>query len=115
MPPCTYLPPEGTTRPRHEGVLPWGYISKTQPGAVLVPPATEDEVPPKMGGEDEVPPKMGEEEDEMPPKMDGEDPLKEVCLEGLKTRTWPRTQRKRTSSPCEYYESRNPVFLPRAG
>ena len=95
--PCTYLPPEGTTRPRHEGVLPWGYI-KTQPGAVLVPPATEDK--------DEVPPKMGEEEDEMPPKMDGEDPLKEVCLEGLKTRTWPRTlARKRTSSPCEYYES----------
>lgn len=30
-----------------------------------------------------------EDEDEVPPKMGGGDPLKEVCLEGLKTRTWP--------------------------
>lgn len=63
-----------------------GYI-KTQLGAVLVPPARE-------------------EEDEVPPKMGGEDLLKEVCLQGLKTQTWPRTLvRKRTSSPREYYES----------
>ena len=84
--PCTYLPPEGTTRPHHEGVLPMGLHQNTVGGC----PGSPGNRGRGWGA----------------PKMGGEDPLKEVCLEGLKTRTWPRTLvRKRTSSPCEYYES----------
>lgn len=65
--PCTYLPPEGTTRPRHEGVLPWGYI-KTQPGLSWFPPATEeeDEVPLRWVGKRTRPPRWVEKRTRCP-------------------------------------------------